>query len=51
MPIRLAQMMQIGVTEVRKVVEEYNLKFCKVPVISNRRDIKYGRSQKDLGDG
>ena len=40
-----------GVTEVRKVVEEYNLKFCKVPVISNRRDTKYGKSQKDLGDG
>jgi len=30
MPIRLAQMMQICVTEVRKVVEKYNLKFCKV---------------------
>lgn len=42
---------KIGVTEVRKVVEEYNLKFCKVPVISNRRDTKYGKSQKDLGDG
>jgi len=51
MPIRLAQMMQICVTEVRKVVEKYNLKFCKVPVISNRRDTKYGRSQKDLGEG
>lgn len=38
-------------TEVRRVVEERNLKFCKVPVISNRRDEKYGRSQKDLGDG
>lgn len=42
---------KIGVTEVRKVVEKYNLKFCKVPVISNRRDAKYGKSQKDLGDG
>lgn len=42
---------KIGVAEVRKVVEDYNLKFCKVPVISNRRDAKYGRSQKDLGDG
>lgn len=41
----------IGVAEVRKVVEDYNLKFCKVPVISNRRDTKYGRSQKDLGGG
>jgi len=42
---------KIGVTEVRRVVEERNLKFCKVPVISNRRDEKYGRSQKDLGNG
>ncbi|WP_024994097.1 hypothetical protein [Phocaeicola paurosaccharolyticus] len=42
---------KIGVAEVRRVVEEKNLKFCKVPVISNRRDEKYGRSQKDLGDG
>lgn len=42
---------KIGVTEVRKVVEDHNLKFCRVPVISNRRDAKYGRSQKDLGDG
>ena len=41
----------IGVTEVRKVVEDYNLKFCKVPVISNRRDAKYGKSQKELGGG
>lgn len=42
---------KIGVAEVRRVVEERNLKFCKVPVISNRRDEKYGRSQKDLGNG
>lgn len=42
---------KIGVAEVRRVVEEKNLKFCKVPVISNRRDAKYGKSQKDLGDG
>lgn len=42
---------KIGVAKVRKVVEEQNLKFCKVPVISNRRDAKYGRSQKELGDG
>ena len=42
---------KIGVAEVRQVVEDYNLKFCKVPVISNRRDAKYGRSQKDLGGG
>ena len=42
---------KIGVSEVRRAVEENDLKFCKVPVISNRRDTKYGRSQKDLGDG
>lgn len=42
---------RIGVTRVRKVVEEQNLVFCKVPVISNRKDAKYGKTQKDLGDG
>lgn len=42
---------KIGVAEVRKVVEDHNLKFCKVPVISNRRDAKYGKSQKELGGG
>ena len=42
---------KIGVAKVRQVVEEHNLKFCKVPVISNRRDAKYGKSQRDLGDG
>ena len=42
---------KMGVTKVRKVVEEQNLKICKVPVISNRRDTKYGRSQKELGGG
>ena len=35
----------------RKIVEEQKLVFCKVPVISNRKDTKYGKSQKDLGDG
>ena len=47
----LAVVKKIGVDEVRQVVEEYNLKFCKVPVISNRRDAKYGKSQRDLGNG
>ena len=42
---------KIGVAEVRQVVEDHKLKFCKVPVISNRRDAKYGRSQKGLGGG
>ena len=47
----VAVVQKIGVTQVRKVVEEYDLKFCKVPVISNRRDAKYGKSQRDLGGG
>ena len=47
----LAVVRKIGVARVRKVVEEYNLKFSKVPVISNRRAAKYGKSQRDLGDG
>lgn len=47
----VAVVRKIGVANVRKVVEEHNLRFCKVPVISNRRDTKYGRSQKDLGGG
>lgn len=42
---------RVGVAEVRKVVEDYELKFCKVPVISNRKDQKYGSTQKDLGNG
>lgn len=41
----------IGVGKVRKVVENNNLVFCKVPVISNRRDSKYGNTQKELGNG
>lgn len=47
----VAVVKKIGVARVRKVVEGHNLKFCKVPVISNRRDAKYCKSQKDLGDG
>ncbi len=42
---------RIGVDKVRQVVESEGLVFCKVPVISNRRDKKYGRSQHDLGGG
>ena len=42
---------KIGVDRVRQVVEQLNLKFCKVPVISNRRDEKYGGSQRSLGGG
>lgn len=47
----VAVVRKIGVERVRKVVEDHNLKFVKVPVISNRRDAKYGRSQKELGGG
>ena len=36
---------------VRQLVERLNLKFCKVPVISNRCDEKYGSSQRSLGGG
>ena len=32
-------------------MNEHYLYFYKLPVISNRRDNKYGRSQKDLGGG
>lgn len=42
---------KIGVERVRKVVIEHHLVFCNVPVISNRRDSKYGSSQRDLGGG
>lgn len=42
---------KIGTDRVRQVVELLNLKFCKVPVISNRRDEKYGGSQRPLGGG
>lgn len=47
----VAVVKKIGVAEVHKVVEDYNLKCCKVPVISNRRDARYGSKQKDLGGG
>lgn len=42
---------KVGVENVRKVVEEHNLKFSGVPVISNHRDWKYGVTQKDIGGG
>lgn len=42
---------KIGVVKVRQVVEAQGLVMCKVPVISNRRDTKYGRAQRDLGNG
>ena len=42
---------KIGVDKVREIVEKENLILCRVPVISNRRDLKYGKAQKDLGNG
>lgn len=42
---------KIGVLKVREIVEKEGLTFSGVPVISNRRDEKYGRAQKDLGNG
>ena len=42
---------KIGVEKVREVVEKEKLCFCKIPVISNRRDSKYGKAQRDLGNG
>ena len=35
----------------RELVEPLKLRFCKVPLISNRRDPKYGKTQRDLGNG
>lgn len=42
---------RIGVARVRQVVEQEELVFNKVPVVSNRRDSKYGGTQRDMGDG
>lgn len=47
----LESVKKIGVELVRMVVEEHKLVFSKVPVISNRRDDKYGKSQRELGGG
>lgn len=47
----VATVKKIGVAKVRTIVERENLVFCRVPVISNRRDSKYGTSQKELGGG
>lgn len=41
----------IDIVEIRKVLKGYNLKFSAMSIISNRTDAKYGKSQKDLGDG
>jgi len=40
---------KIGVVRVRQVVESEKIILCKVPLISNRRDAKYGKSQKNIG--
>lgn len=42
---------KIGVNRVREVVKQEALTFSGVPIVSNRRDSKYGTSQKDLGNG
>lgn len=47
----VATVKKFGVAKVRTIVERENLVFCRVPVISNRRDSKYGTSQKELGGG
>lgn len=47
----LSVVKKIGVGKVRKAVEDLNLKFCRVPVVSNRKDKKYGDRQKPLGEG
>lgn len=41
----------VGVDIVRSIVEKKNLKFCRVPVISNRLDPKYKKTQLNLGNG
>lgn len=41
----------IDIVEIRKVLKGYNLRFSAMSIISNRTDAKYGKSQKDLGDG
>ena len=43
--------LKIGVEMVRMVVEELHLYHCGVPIISNRRDSRYGNDQMDLGGG
>lgn len=38
---------RIGVNRVRPI----GLTFCKIPIISNTRDPKYGKAQHDVGNG
>ena len=42
---------KVGVARVRAEVEEHKLTFNGVPVISNRKDAKYGKSQRNIGNG
>lgn len=37
----------IGIERVRPL----GVKFCKIPIISNTRDKKYGKAQRDVGNG
>lgn len=39
--------MKIGINRVRPL----GVKFCKIPIISNTRDPKYGKAQFDVGGG
>lgn len=42
---------KVGVSRVRQVVEQQKIHVNRVPLISNRRDSKYGSEQHDLGGG
>lgn len=43
----IATILAIGIERVRPL----GMKFCKIPIISNTRDKKYGRAQHDVGNG
>ena len=43
--------LKIGVEKVRTVVDKLHIERYGVPIISNRRDSRYGNDQMDLGGG
>ena len=43
--------LKIGVEMVRMVVDELQLWHCGVPIISDRRDGRYGKAQMEIGNG
>lgn len=43
----ITTILAIGIERVRPL----GMKFCKIPIISNTRDKKYGRAQHDVGNG